>query len=635
MSRRGGGKPAGIQLFPFLAVLICTMGALVVLLHAFARHGQEQAMKIARAKAKAESKQEKMDVEDVQWRISHLRDARAKTAAQLANERLKLSHVEDHQRRLGEKLEQLKIAAAELERAAEQKSSGETAAAAELAAVQAKLNEAKRALDAARADGTRKSVSYAVIPYEGRNSTRRRPIYIECRESLIVLQPEGVELSPRDFAGVFGPGNPLASAVRAKSEYLARQAPPGSAPEEPYPLLLVRPEGVAAYYAARAALDSWGSEFGYELVGSDWPLKFPPPDPQLVLLTRKVVAEARLRYREYTLSSPQVAKTRSRPVYRARAHGGFAPVGGSGAFGTGGRGAGWDEFAGAWARGGDAISEGDPYGEPNSSEDRAGSGAFPSRGGADFQDPYSDSPDGVAGNGAAKTHPGGPQTHHPGEPPYTGGNGNDARQSGTPQGEAGGDPETHDSAGQPTGTTARQSFPSGAAGGSHGQSAESLVDLPQPGGGGNGPPSHAASPPAPHATLGHHKTSMASTRGSDWGLPESSAGAVAATRPILVECYPDRLILQSETRGVPAREIHLAERTEDSIDELVSAVWDHMKGWGKAGKGLYWRPTLSINVQPGAAARFDEIQALLADSGLDVHRRGSRAAGAPAGNNRR
>ena len=78
-------------------------------------------------------------------------------------------------------------------------------------------------------------------------------------------------------------------------------------PDEPYPIMLVRPEGIAAYYAARAALDSWGSDFGYELVGSDWELKYPQPDPQLAALTRKVVDETRLRHREYVLSSPQVA----------------------------------------------------------------------------------------------------------------------------------------------------------------------------------------------------------------------------------------------------------------------------------------------------------------------------------------
>ena len=35
---------------------------------------------------------------------------------------------------------------------------------------------------------------------------------------------------------------------------------------EPYPLLVVRPGGVVAYGAARAALKAWDDEFGYELI---------------------------------------------------------------------------------------------------------------------------------------------------------------------------------------------------------------------------------------------------------------------------------------------------------------------------------------------------------------------------------
>jgi hypothetical protein len=649
MSRRRGGKPAGIQMFPFLAVLICTMGALVVLLHAFARHGQEQAIKTARSKADANSDQQKMDAEDVAWRIGHLREARAKTEAQLADERLKLSHVEDHQRRLREKLAQLEIAAGELEGAAEEKSDKQDRGAAELAGVKARLDEAKKARDAALGDGRNKSVSYSVVPYEGRNATRRRPIYIECRESLIVLQPEGIELSPRDFVGFFGPGNPLAAAVRAKREYLAGQSPQGAPAEEPYPLLLVRPEGVAAYYAARAALDSWGSEFGYELVGSDWTLKFPPPDPQLVALTRKVVAEARLRHREYTLTSPQVAKSRSRPVYRARAHGGFAPVaGGGGSAGPGGRGGGgWNDFAGDWASGGDSraggdsAAGGDPYAEFDGGRGRSAPGAA-----ADLQDPYGDSSDGGGGTGSQGLHPGGQNAGGPGKAPYAQ---RDPDAAGTQQGvgpsaagqpgEPGTEPPFAQSQNQGTGASgspsSAQSGSQGDQHGQNGQSAEALVELPHPGGGGNGPPSHSATPSSQAAVAHRKSASMASTRGSDWGLPESSAGAVAATRPVLVECYADRLFVLPESRGMPPEEIRLTARTEDSMDELVSAVWDHMKSWGKAGKGLYWRPTLSMNVQPGAANRFAEIQALLADSGLDVHQRQRRPAAAPATTRRR
>jgi hypothetical protein len=61
------------------------------------------------------------------------------------------------------------------------------------------------------------------------------------------------------------------------------------------------------------------------------------------------------------------------------------------------------------------------------------------------------------------------------------------------------------------------------------------------------------------------------------------------------------------------------------MDELVSSVWEHMRSWGTAGRRLYWRPLLSMQVQPGGAARYAEIEALLADSGIDVEQRQPRA----------
>ena len=94
-------------------------------------------------------------------------------------------------------------------------------------------------------------MTYSVVPYQGPNATRRRPIYIECRGDAIVLQPEGVELTSDDFVGFLGPGNPLASSLRAMTEYYNANTPPGQKPSEPYPLLLVRPDGVPAYLAAR------------------------------------------------------------------------------------------------------------------------------------------------------------------------------------------------------------------------------------------------------------------------------------------------------------------------------------------------------------------------------------------------
>ena len=146
----------------------------------------------------------------------------------------------------------------------------------------ARSPQAQQRLAQAQQAAASRPKSYAIVPYDGPNRTRRRPIYIECRGDAVVLQPENIVFTEADFDEPLGPGNPLAAAVRAAREQMLLQGSvdPQNA-GEPYPLLLVRPAGIAAYDAALAAMKSWGSEFGYELINDDWQLKYPPPDPNL------------------------------------------------------------------------------------------------------------------------------------------------------------------------------------------------------------------------------------------------------------------------------------------------------------------------------------------------------------------
>ena len=72
----------------------------------------------------------------------------------------------------------------------------------------------------------------------------------------------------------------LAAAVRAAREQMLMEHSLDPRNEgEPYPLLLVRPDGIMAYECALAAMKSWGPDFGYELINVDWHLNYPPADP--------------------------------------------------------------------------------------------------------------------------------------------------------------------------------------------------------------------------------------------------------------------------------------------------------------------------------------------------------------------
>ena len=89
---------------------------------------------------------------------------------------------------------------------------GQSGARSWLAELNAKIAAAKEKLEQAKSAG-QKPQAFAVVPYDGKNGTRRRPIYIECRGDAVVLQPEGIVFRESDFTGSLGSSNALASCV--------------------------------------------------------------------------------------------------------------------------------------------------------------------------------------------------------------------------------------------------------------------------------------------------------------------------------------------------------------------------------------------------------------------------------------
>ena len=97
--------------------------------------------------------------------------------------------------------------------------------------------------------------------------------------------PEGGRMSIREL---LREGQELLVQVE-KGEVLAeverrvarqQQPGPGKPPAEqvPYLLMLVRPDGIEAYYAFQSALAGRVVNFGYELIDADWVLDFPAED---------------------------------------------------------------------------------------------------------------------------------------------------------------------------------------------------------------------------------------------------------------------------------------------------------------------------------------------------------------------
>jgi hypothetical protein len=569
MTRRHRGKSQlGVSLFPFLAVLICTMGALIVLLLLIMQQARVQAQELAVQTPSAEelaaaAAELQIKREDAQWRREALENQRAQGTQQLADQRLALAHLEDHIRRLQEHWRDLELQAEQLQSQGQAKESTRDNVQAQIAAAREEIKLAQSELAAAQAAARQKPRSYSLIPYEGPNGTSRRPIYIECTSDCIMIQPEGVTLDARDFEGPLGPGNSLDACLRAIREYLAR-SPAQIQQGEPYPLLVVRPSGVVAYAAARSAMKSWDDEFGYELIEDDTTLAYPAPDPRLKALLERAIVEARQRQQLLAAAAP----SRFRGSSIAGGRGGESFGGFSALFRD-------DPYI-------NAASGGNGGSEETSPETGIGSGG----GGA-----YSG---GQAGS-KNKTSRGAdsPGGFYP--PKYQGGRGQ----------------------GQRTGQAAATGTAASGQGSKNGAPPPGATSVAMPGGlsGGNADSTPSTDEQAATAQP------IAQRRGANWALRNYSQQSIGITRPVRVRVWTDKLEILPE-RGTKdaARTVAIDGSMSEATQRLVEQMDAEVETWGIAFSNGYWKPVLTLETAPGAEYRARELEALLEGSGLGIRR---------------
>jgi hypothetical protein len=662
MSRRRPDAGPTISLFPFLAVLLCMMGGLLVLLVIFSRAAGDS----ARAAVTAAVADLEIARETAAWRVDQLKGVRDRTSTDLASARLQLAGAEEHARELADELDRLVATVKAMAEPGMKRSD------ADVAALEARLKSARESIERQRAEASNRPPAYAVVPYVGINGTHRRPLYIECCIDGVFLQPEGIRLSPSDFEGPPGPGNPLASALRAAREQMMRTAPnPGDPAQQPYPLLLVRPSGVMAYYAAREAIASWGSEFGYQLVDEEWTLAFPPADPVLRDVEVRAVEEARRRLAWLAEVRPTKPAAKQ-PLYRAattrggvvaeggpsvlgdqsrwdwteeQAAGGNAAAGGRAAIGvagagsggsgrgtgTGGDGSGADGSVGPGrplAAAADEMTDvsGDPLLSGRSGRGGRGPGA---PGGADGTGAVGLGPSSAGNSAGAAGRSGGPATpsaadgaagsgagaagaaagdRYAGGSAFSGGGtaGAAAGQAGGGSAASGGAPGATASAAGASGSAAAGAM----AGGAGGQ--------PLPGMLATGGSAASAQAGGASVTAGGGGGSLSTSRGSNWASFASRERPIPITRPVRIECAADEFrILEDGNRRIETR-VSVTGDTADAVDPLVEALRAKVTRWGLAGDRMYWKPQLVLSAAAGGQGRRDDLQRLLVDSGLET-----------------
>jgi hypothetical protein len=612
MSRaRAVDNSAAVSLFPFLAVLLCTMGALLVVLVAVSRTARNQALRLdASAQQSVAPSDPVLDQKlgQIEAYESFLAQVRTDAEKKLREDQKRVSHLESHMRELQDKLLAAQLAAEELAALEKEHYDDQEQARRDVERLEKLIADTRASIEASKDGKPARTKSYALIPYEGPNGTLRRAIYIECRKGVLILQPEGVQITRDDLRPPIGAGNPLGAALRSARDHYIRLYPgEGQNREsEPYALIVIRPSGADMNDLAQRAIRAADFDFGYELFEEDSDINFGAPDPQLALVEQQAIDHARIRQDALAAAAPRAFRHRAlaasgRFEFDDDAPNGFGHGGGSGGSGRDGAdGVGYDGDSIASAGGADGNGD-------------AGNGAGgPSAEGGQFA---GTNPHGSGNRSTNSTHAlvEGNQRE--------GGTDNGSMQAETIAGgtaNAGASPNT-----MGTATPGIDPEP---------MSSVAVANGAAP------PPSMQNSHENAEAKSGGERRVTQQVRGKDWAFRQKNPRDVPISRSISLVVRNDHIAVLSDEarlrrRQLASKTIKLEGDTALSIDELVRIVHEQVDGWGMAGEGLYWRPVLTMHVGPDGQRRAEDLVRLLTDSGLEIRPAGT-ATYTPEGDSR-
>lgn len=730
--RNRGSEGNPVSLFPFLAVLLCTMGALISVLLIIARHAQLSADELvqemiadsaasavdpemetfalphpdsiaeadpishsdplcssedpsskagsADLKEKSALLQKKMEaleaaralrlkeegdfaklsdaellgrIEEIRnrtaqedWRLEELKSARGQVEKDAQTARIALGATQENRNRLLKEVESL-LEALQKMRGADAELDPEKIRG-QIAEYEKKVKELQENVEKEENQAKKQNGSYAILPHVGPNGTRRYPMYVECREDGAWLMPENLRLNAIDFEGTLSMENPLEMALSAKRQYLLKNGIFQETPEneqEPYPLLIVRPGGILFLYRVRASLQSWKTEFGYELVEENMPIAYPPNDENLKEEMVRAIHSARIRQRQLASMAPtlsgQGGGRKGKVAYRATPGGAVpvyvdseSPVGRNLADGNrnsansnengtpaanafpGGMGMpGTAETAGAiGANGTHAL----PHpAERNVSETASETGIVDGSGTQNGSGALNGAGD-LNGSGMAERAGAGTS----GDLKST-----FASQSGSEnvQDPAVGRKSTvsavHDLS-QWTAVSPDESGSSGEQGiagaystNAAGASGTAGADGVSGNGasGGNGGPGASVTADQNSVTA-----CVASSEGQNWALENYRPTLSSLNRPVPLECRADALVLTGILDEEP---VTIPVTTPNKTAKaLAAAIQKKIRSWGEPGRGMYWKPILRVRVAENAQETFSMLQNALQFSGLDLER---------------
>ena len=322
-----------VSLFPFLAVLVCAMGSLILLLLVMTRKIRQDQQAIPEPSAVSVDSEEvsasrrselatlSVEVDSLQQTVQSLK-ARVKQLEQdVVRHR---SAVADKQAQLSGLQSEIRAtstnttgkAAEELDQELKTLREQESRLVAELSETERGLLEKRdqlaRAEDAVKdadirlfekssalvslREQVRKAEQAAaastgtetLLQFSNSTGSSRTPIVIDVTSRGFELLPNGVEITMGDMESFPVRDNPLLSAILATHRHRSGRA----VTDAPYVLLLVRPGGSLAFYGAQRILTESNIHYGYELILPDRSIVAGEPDPGEPPLVRLAMAEA-------------------------------------------------------------------------------------------------------------------------------------------------------------------------------------------------------------------------------------------------------------------------------------------------------------------------------------------------------
>lgn len=656
------------SLFPFLAVLLCTMGALVLILMLIVSGAQASTRRTTQAiEQEIEIQQAALEIQQ-----RSLHNDFEEGQIEVEKKRLALQGVESHIQQALSELSQLAKTDALLE--ASQTAESEADELRKLTELEKQLADAKSELLNRSPKPAGEKPIFAIIPYDGRNGTHRRPIYLECVGDKLVIQPEGVELTRRDLQPPYGPGNPLDAALRTiRSEYVPAN---GAVTSTAYPLLVVRPSGVLAYARARQAMSGWDDQFGYELIDEELELAFPESKPGLKQRIASSLSLARERQAAIAMAMPRSYRgamdfsdgsavraeptsysgSRGQGTGSGGTRGGFsgassadaipgasshevnAILDGIGGFGTGGAGqtqtnqAGRSQSGATGSQfnsdsllampgsqsGGNDLAHGQSMfsgsgaeGGVDVSSESGGSGSAdgPASGNQAASDNSSSRRGVVGGSGAGYGQASQPPPGSPGGASGAGSMQAGGEQVGIPT--FGMTANMVQQSGSPTG---QQASAGGQPSGSSNRSSQSGSSSRRSSGasksrsGSGGSQGGSSSQTQP----------VAASRGRDWAWSGDRRTLTPVSRSIRLLCTTGAWILPASRSGGQPTVIRYEGTPVQRAEQLAGIIRKKVDSWGYALDGGYWKPELVVEVGPGAQWRYEQLIRLFESSGLKI-----------------